>query len=61
MSRDIHVTDCSLYFLPAPMRVPLKFGAQTLTQVYCARVCLKVEDKSGKESIGWGETPLSVG
>ena len=61
MSRDIIITDCSLYFLPAPMRVPLKFGAQTLTQVYCARVCLKVKDETGKESIGWGETPLSVG
>ena len=61
MSRDIRITDCSLYFLPAPMRVPLKFGAQTLTQVYCARVCIKIEDQNGKESIGWGETPLSVG
>lgn len=61
MSRDIRIADCSLYFLPAPMRVPLKFGAQTLTQVYCARVCIKVEDESGRHSFGWGETPLSVG
>ena len=61
MPGDIRITDCSLYFLPAPMRVPLKFGAQTLTQVYCARVCIKVSDSSGKEIHGWGETPLSVG
>ena len=61
MPRDISVSDCSLYFLPAPMRVPLKFGAQTLTQVYCARVCIKIKSSDGKEVIGWGETPLSVG
>ena len=61
MSTDIKLTDCSLTFLPAPMRVPLKFGAQTLTQVYCARVCIKVEDAEGRESMGWGETPLNVG
>lgn len=61
MSRDIHITDCTLYFLPAPMRVPLKFGAQTQTEVYCARVKITVEGIDGKKISGWGETPLNVG
>jgi L-alanine-DL-glutamate epimerase-like enolase superfamily enzyme len=49
-----------LYFLPVETRVPLKFGPETLTSVVCARVSLAVEDNSGRESVGWGETPLSV-
>jgi len=50
----------SLYILPAPMRVPLRFGAQTLTQTKIARVAVLL--KSGAEiTMGWGETPLSVG
>ena len=60
MSTDIKINDAALYFIPAKLRVPLRFGAQTLTEVYCARVKVKVSDSTGKESIGWGETPLSV-
>ena len=31
--------EATLYFLPVRTRVPLKFGAETLTSVTCARVC----------------------
>lgn len=57
----IRVTDASLYFLPVAMRMPLKFGNQVLTRVNCARAAVRIEDESGKQACGWGETPLSVG
>lgn len=62
MSRptDIRVVGATLYFLPVQTRVPLKFGAETLTQVTCARVCLRVANRRGRVAHGWGETPLSV-
>lgn len=41
-------------------RVPLKFGPETLTSVTCARAMMRVEDRQGRSSAGWGETPLSV-
>ena len=40
--------------------MPLKFGTETLTSVTCARVRMAVEDRQGRRSCGWGETPLSV-
>lgn len=49
-----------LQFIPVATRMPLKFGDQVLKEVSCARVKLTVEDESGTEAIGWGETPLSV-
>ena len=49
-----------LYFLPVETRSPLKFGAETLTSVTCARVRVTVEDAVGRRATGWGETPLSV-
>src|SRR5690554_1517014 len=42
------------------MRVPLKFGAETLPQFTCLRVCITVRDRAGNHATGWGETPLSV-
>ncbi|MHC1767647.1 MAG: enolase C-terminal domain-like protein [Verrucomicrobiia bacterium] len=57
---DIHPTGATLYFLPVRTRVPLKFGPETLTEVTCARVSLRVVDRQGKMAEGWGETPLSV-
>jgi L-alanine-DL-glutamate epimerase-like enolase superfamily enzyme len=57
---DARPTGASLYFLPVTTRVPLKFGAETLTSVTCARVALRVEDRAGRSALGWGETPLSV-
>jgi len=57
---DIRVISATLYFLPVQARVPLKFGAESLTHVTCARVCVKVGDRRGGAAQGWGETPLSV-
>lgn len=57
---DIRVREVALYFLPVHTRVPLKFGAQILSQVVCARARVIVEDRAGRTSEGWGETPLSV-
>ncbi|MFA6112089.1 MAG: hypothetical protein WDA75_25295 [Candidatus Latescibacterota bacterium] len=62
MSRDtdVRVRGAALHFLPVTTRVPLKFGTETLTEVTCARVRLRVEDRRGRSAEGWGETPLSV-
>ena len=57
---DIRVIGTALYFLPVRTRVPLKFGAETLTEVLCARVRVRVTDRRGHTAEGWGETPLSV-
>jgi L-alanine-DL-glutamate epimerase-like enolase superfamily enzyme len=57
---DITPVNCSLYFLPVETRVPLKFGAETLTSVTCARVKMRVQKADGQIIEGWGETPLSV-
>lgn len=57
---DIRVKSVSLYFLPAPLRVPLKFSGGTVTALTCARVRVGVETKDGRPADGWGETPLSV-
>ncbi|MFN0130009.1 MAG: enolase C-terminal domain-like protein [Verrucomicrobiales bacterium] len=54
------VVAAELYFLPVRTRVPLKFGPETLTEVTCARVRLVIQDGTGREFVGWGETPLSV-
>lgn len=49
-----------VYLLPVVMRVPLKFGTETVTSVTCARVSVDVVDRQGGRATGWGETPLSV-
>ena len=58
---DIQLFDTSLHFVPAKMRTPLSFGNQIFTEITCARAAVKVKDNVGKISLGWGETPLSVG
>jgi hypothetical protein len=57
---DISITSASVYFLPVTMRVPLKFGPETVTNAVCLRVKVGVRDRAGREAVGWGETPLSV-
>ncbi len=42
------------------MRIPLKFGPETVTSVTCARVGMTISGQRGKQAEGWGETPLSV-
>lgn len=59
-STDVHVKEVALYFIPVETRVPLKFGAETLTSVTVARVRMIVEDRNGNRATGWGETPVSV-
>jgi L-alanine-DL-glutamate epimerase-like enolase superfamily enzyme len=57
---DIRIIGSELYFLPIKTRVPLKFGAATVTEVTCARVRIWVEGKAAQRADGWGETPLSA-
>jgi len=57
---DARTVGAALYFLPVRTRVPLKFGLETLTEVTCARACVRIADRNGKTAEGWGETPLSV-
>ena len=57
---DIKVTGAALYFLPVQTRVPLKFGTETLTEVTCARVRLRIQDSRGRTAEGWGETPKAL-
>jgi L-alanine-DL-glutamate epimerase-like enolase superfamily enzyme len=59
-STDARVVGVELYLLPVTTRVPLKFGAEALTTVTCARVRLRVVGRDGRSADGWGETPLSV-
>jgi L-alanine-DL-glutamate epimerase-like enolase superfamily enzyme len=59
-STDARVTGVELYLLPVSTRVPLKFGAETLTSVTCARGRVFVAGRDGRSAAGWGETPLSV-
>jgi len=54
------VREVSLHFLPFEMRVPLKFGAQVVDSVVCARARVVVEGTDGRTATGWGETPLAV-
>jgi len=57
---DVRTVGAALYFLPVQARVPLKFGAQTMTHVTCARARITVADRQGRTAEGWGETPLGV-
>lgn len=59
-STNVKPTEVELHFLPIETRVPLKFGAETVTAVTCARAKMRVENRDGKSATGWGETPLSV-
>ena len=54
------ISSVKLYFIPVQTRMPLKFGAETLTSATCLRVALEVVDESKRHAEGWGETPLSV-
>ncbi|HOA73728.1 MAG TPA: enolase C-terminal domain-like protein [Phycisphaerae bacterium] len=57
---DVKVVGTSVWFLPVETRVPLKFGAETLTHLTCVRVRVTVAGRDGRTAEGWGETPLSV-
>lgn len=57
---SLSVKKVRLYFLEIDTRVPLKFGAETLTHATCARVSVEAEVDGRLSACGWGETPLSV-
>jgi L-alanine-DL-glutamate epimerase-like enolase superfamily enzyme len=57
---DIRPEGVRLYFLPVGMRVALKFGRETSTQMTCARARMSVRSRRGSVAAGWGETPLSA-
>lgn len=57
---DVRVQSVAIYVLPVEMRIPLKFGAESVSSVNCIRVAVTVENEEGKRATGWGETPLSV-
>jgi L-alanine-DL-glutamate epimerase-like enolase superfamily enzyme len=57
---DIRVTGAAVFLLPVTTRVPLKFGAQVVESVTCARVVVEVRTRDGRRGVGWGETPLAV-
>lgn len=46
------IKDIQLYFLPVNFRVPLKFGAQVMEHVTCARTKVTLEDENGNLSEG---------
>jgi len=56
----VKIIGAELYILPVDLRIPLKFGNQTLTSVKCARVRVLSKSKDGTIAEGWGETPLSA-
>jgi L-alanine-DL-glutamate epimerase-like enolase superfamily enzyme len=57
---DIRIRSARWHAVTVQTRVPLKFGAETVTEVVCARVFMEVERPDGSVAGGWGETPLSV-
>lgn len=59
-STDVRVVAVEFCLLPVTMRMPLKFGAESVSSVTCIRVAVTVEGTDGRRAVGWGETPLSV-
>ena len=57
---DVQISEIEYFFLPVEMRMPLKFGAESVRSVNCLRVAVTVTGIDGGQATGWGETPLSV-
>jgi len=57
---DVRIVNVELFLIPVQTRMPLKFGAESLDSVICARAKVTVERSDGTCAVGWGETPLSV-
>ena len=60
LATDVSVESLSVSYLPVQMRMPLKFGAESISQATTIRVAATVRDADGKRAVGWGETPLAV-
>ncbi|MGI9474786.1 MAG: enolase C-terminal domain-like protein [Rubripirellula sp.] len=59
-STDAQVQSVTVTYLPVAMRMPLKFGSESVSSVNCIRVSVTLQGSEGRTAIGWGETPLSV-
>ena len=57
---NVQIDSVAVNYLPVEMRMPLKFGAESVTSVTCIRVAVTVAGADGQVAKGWGETPLSV-
>ena len=57
---DARIEAVDVGYLSAQMRMPLKFGAESVTEVTCIRVRVTLRGVDGRVACGWGETPLSV-
>ena len=58
--KNVQLESFQYYFLPVEMRMPLKFGSESVSHVNCLRVSAEVVNSRGQRATGWGETPLSV-
>ncbi len=59
-SKNVLLESFQYCFLPVEMRMPLKFGSESVSHVNCLRVSADVVNSRGQRATGWGETPLSV-
>ena len=59
-STDLRPVAATVYFLPLRLRVPLKFGKETVTRATCARVHLRVRDRLGREAGGIEGTGIGL-
>ena len=59
-NNDVQIDSVAVNYLPVEMRMPLKFGAESVSSVTCIRVAVTVAGIEGRVATGWGETPLSV-
>lgn len=57
-NNDVQIDSVAVNYLPVEMRMPLKFGAESVSSVTCIRVAVTVAGMEGRVATGWGETPL---
>ncbi len=56
----IQVTEVNVAFIPCRLRLPLKFGAETIADLCVAHAELAMTDAAGRTVTGRAETPLSA-
>ncbi len=57
---DVAIQEAAVWFLANGLRMPLRFGVETLTHLESVRVRVRIKDERGRTAEGWGETPLSA-
>lgn len=57
---DVVVDSVAISYIPVEMRMPLKFGAESISKATTIRVAVTVRDSRDRTATGWGETPLAV-